>query len=195
MGTHSAVDPRSRRPPSRGRDAGAEQDRIRHGREQVRASRRAATGEVDLNDLVAEIAASLHVAGPAHQPFATGELPRLRGGRPLLRRVLTDLMRNALEYACAEEPRVLISAARSGRAWEIRIDDNGDGLSAAGRERALETLHRGSGPRGNGAGRGLAPCRRNIESLGGTVDAVSGPLGGCRMRLTLPDESSAASRE
>lgn len=151
--------------------------------------------DVDLNDLVAEIAESLPAADPASEAFDTGSLPRVRGVRSQLRLVLANLIRNALEYACADEPRVLISAARRGRAWEIRVDDNGAGIPADERERVFEMFYRSPGRSGAGAGLGLAICRRSIESLGGTIAADSAPLGGCRVRFTLPDEPLDPSRE
>lgn len=189
------LDEAGRRQVERIRGAVSEVDGILRGLlEYASATHGAQIGDVDLNDLVAEIAESLPAA-PASEVFATGDLPRVRGVRSQLRLVLANLMRNALEYACADEPRVRISAVRNDRAWEIRVDDNGDGIPADERERIFEMFYRGPGQRGAGAGLGLAICRRSVESLGGTIAAEAGPLGGCRMRFTVPDEPVDSSCE
>lgn len=156
--------------------------------EYASATREAPAEVVDLKALAAEVAESLP---PEIDPSVVeiGDLPEVRGVRSQLRLVMQNLLRNAVAYADPEGPVIHVDAEHTGRAWEIRVQDNGAGMPAEDCERAFEMFRRGSQARGNGSGLGLAICRRVIEGLGGRIEADAGSLGGCRVRFTVPDES------
>ncbi|HEY6839136.1 MAG TPA: ATP-binding protein, partial [Geobacteraceae bacterium] len=58
----------------------------------------------------------------------------------------------------------------------------------------FERLYRVEGSRSRetgGAGLGLAICRNIVEAHGGGIEALPSPLGGVRIRITLPLEVAA----
>lgn len=140
--------------------------------------------DVDLAKLVGEVSARLRVDDGVLRVEA---LPVVRGVRSRLRLLLHSLLCNALVYADSENPVIRVAAARSGRAWEVCVEDNGAGIPAEECERVFEPFRRGSGRKAAGSGLGLAICQRIVEERGGSIEAGPGSLGGCRVSFTLPD--------
>lgn len=171
------------------RNAVSEVDRIIHGLlEYASATHDEESEEVDLAVLVAEVIESLRDAGVDPGTITVEALPRVRSGRSPLRLVVQNLLENAVRYAREDEPRVRVDAVRRERAWEVRVEDNGEGIAPEDRARVFEMFHRGPESRGDGAGLGLAICRRIVEGRGGRIEADTGPMGGCRVCFTLPDD-------
>jgi signal transduction histidine kinase len=104
-----------------------------------------------------------------------------------LRRALDNLVQNALRH-CASE--VTITAARRAGWGEVRVADDGPGVPAADRERIFRPGERGSAPRGDGRGLGLAIARELAAGHGGrlTLDPVGR---GATFRLALPLREAA----
>ena len=90
--------------------------------------------------------------------------------------VLDNLLANALEAA----PRgsVVAVSVQAGPQWvELRVRDEGPGLTADERARAFDRFWRGR-KGGGGSGLGLAIVRRLVEADGGEVELVDAPGGG-----------------
>ncbi|MFZ1814748.1 MAG: ATP-binding protein [Rhizobiaceae bacterium] len=93
--------------------------------------------------------------------------------RDLLLDCLGNLADNSLRHGARQ---VTISARPAGRMAEIRVHDDGEGISPANRKRVFDpyfTTRRASG----GTGMGLGITRALIENCGGTIeldDSVSG---------------------
>jgi signal transduction histidine kinase len=84
-----------------------------------------------------------------------------------LRQVLDNLIENALEASPAGGTVTL--SARSAPPWvEIRVRDEGPGMSDDERRRAFDRFWRARA--GEGSGLGLAIVRRLVEADGGTVE-------------------------
>jgi CheY-like chemotaxis protein len=108
----------------------------------------------------------------------------IAGPRTFFSRAIGNLLRNAARHA-REEIRVTASPVRGGSWVEIRIEDDGEGVSDALRPRLFEPFVSGSEV---GTGLGLSFARWGIEGLGGTLaldDERSG-LGGASFRASLP---------
>lgn len=106
----------------------------------------------------------------------------------LLRRVVTNLVDNALRASPESEPVEIATAARGGVA-EIAVRDHGPGVPKGERERIFEPFYRPDPSRSRqsgGAGLGLAIARRIVERHGGTLTADAASGGGARFLLTLP---------
>jgi two-component system CheB/CheR fusion protein len=101
----------------------------------------------------------------------------------LLRRVLQNLIGNAIVHRGPQPPRILVgSRTLSESAVELRVDDNGPGVAADVRERIFEPFeHRD----GQGTGLGLAIVRRIVEAHGGRVRVEDAPGGGASFCFTL----------
>ena len=116
--------------------------------------------------------------------------------------VVTNLMTNAIRYGRAGgvirvETRDLRRPAEDGSQWvEIAVEDDGEGIPAADRERLFEPFVRGAGSaESSGLGIGLALCRRIVEAHGGRIRVDRGALGGARFVFELPRLGSAEGKD
>jgi len=98
----------------------------------------------------------------------------------LLERVLTNLVRNADE---AGATRVVLRASVQGKTVSLEVEDDGPGFSDVMRARLFEPL---ATNKSSGTGLGLALCRLLVRAHGGTIEALSGTLGGALVRIVLP---------
>jgi signal transduction histidine kinase len=150
--------------------------------------------DVDLHALAAEVlelnaawAAELgvlaHLGGP--QLF-------VRGDRSELRRVLINLVSNALE-AMPQGGELDVRLARletpAGARVALEIADTGVGLSETARERLFEPYFT---TRSHGTGLGLAISHRVVEELGGSITLEPrADARGTRARVILPERGAA----
>jgi signal transduction histidine kinase len=107
------------------------------------------------------------------------------GDRLALRRVLANIVDNALKYGRAAHVR---TALRS-QAIVVSVDDEGPGIPERAHRAILEPFNRLEGSRSRatgGAGLGLAVVRSLVEAHGGTIELASTPGGGARVSVALP---------
>jgi len=74
---------------------------------------------------------------------------------------------------------------KAGGAVEIRVEDEGPGLTPEERARAFDRFWRGH-PGGGGSGLGLAIARRLVETDGGEITLAAADGGGLVARVLLP---------
>jgi light-regulated signal transduction histidine kinase (bacteriophytochrome) len=101
--------------------------------------------------------------------------------------LLTNLIGNALKFRSAAPPRVQVTARRTDRFWEFRVDDNGIGIDAAYFDRIFvifQRLHAREDYPGTGVG--LAICKKIVERHGGRMWVASTPGTGSTFFFTLP---------
>ena len=93
----------------------------------------------------------------------------------LLRQALTNLVENAVKYRRPEAPpEVEISGATIDGEYELRVSDNGAGMSADEAERIFEPLYRSPRVMGlPGTGLGLSIVNRIVEASGGEISVQS----------------------
>ena len=105
-----------------------------------------------------------------------------RGEEQDLQEILGNLLDNACKWAAR---RVLVSIAVLDDELLITLDDDGPGIAAGERERVL---HRGerADEQVPGSGLGLAIVVDLARLYGGRVELAASPLGGLRVRLSLP---------
>jgi signal transduction histidine kinase len=125
---------------------------------------------------------SLERAGAA---LEVGELPEVEVDPRQLRRVLQNLLGNAVKYRSAAPPRVEFSAFRDSQEWVLTMRDNGLGVDPDNASRIFDMFARDSRET-DGAGIGLAVCRRIVEAHGGRIWAEAPEGGGSAFRFTLP---------
>jgi len=103
-----------------------------------------------------------------------------------LRRVLTNLIDNAIKYGGSAE----VASCRSGEGvLSITIADRGPGIPDAELENVLQPFHRLEGSRSRdtgGAGLGLAIALQLMRSIGGDLRLANREGGGLVARVTLP---------
>jgi len=103
-----------------------------------------------------------------------------------LRRAVDNLLANAHRHARAV---VRARAAADGDHGVLIVEDDGDGVPAADRERVFERWTRLDDARSRdsgGAGLGLAIARSVVQGAGGRLTVGDSPLGGARFELRLP---------
>jgi signal transduction histidine kinase len=129
----------------------------------------------DLRPMLDADGATLQAAG----------LPEVHGDPQQLRRVLQNLVSNAVRFRGEEPPRVDVSALRGSQEWIVTVRDNGVGVAPEQASRIFGMFSRADA-RIEGTGIGLAVCRRIVEAHGGRIWVEPNPGGGSAFRFTLP---------
>jgi len=154
----------------------------------------AATQDLDVGELVREVAVRLPAAGTELRLELDGGV-RVRGDPEALGRVVQNLLDNALRYA---ERQVEVSVRAEGGLAVLAVADDGPGIPAADRDRVFERFTRLDDARGRdlgGAGLGLAIAREIVRAHGGEVTAEAAAPGegaagegapGARLVVRLP---------
>ena len=118
----------------------------------------------------------------------------VRSDRILLRRILQNILSNALRYT--RSGGVLVAARR--RAGKVRVDivDTGSGIAEEQREAVFEEFHRGAADAalaGGGLGLGLSIVRRMAGALGHAVSFSSRVGRGTVFHVEVPLSAAVAS--
>jgi len=128
------------------------------------------------------------------------DLP-MSGDEALLRRLLLNLLDNAIKYT-PTGGRITVTTRAEGDSYVVDVEDTGTGVPSTVRERVFDRFYRGgrdaadAGQRAaqlvSGAGLGLAIARWIAEAHRGTLTLARSDASGSDFRLTLP--ASAAGR-
>jgi len=110
-----------------------------------------------------------------------------------IERVLTNLLTNAAKYS-KPGTRIAVAAVSAGDEVEIRVQDEGAGISAEDLERVFERFYQVEGQGGSrrGMGVGLTIVRHYVELMGGRVRVESAPGRGSTFSFTLPRAATDA---
>lgn len=107
----------------------------------------------------------------------------------LLRRVLDNLLTNAVKYSPAGGP-IALEVDRVGERLTFRVSDHGIGISKKDQAHLGELFHRGENTGAiDGSGLGLAIARKAIETQGGSFEVESEVGVGTTVTVTIPDEA------
>jgi len=139
---------------------------------------------VDLLALAAEEAARTGAA-------ASGEPIEIDGDPRLLRRMVRNLLENAVKHG-APPVEIVVARSPSGRP-AITVRDRGPGIAEAERDRLFEPFHRPAG-RGEAAGSwglGLSLVRQIAVRHGGNVRCEARPGGGSAFVVELAEGAGA----
>ena len=145
----------------------------------------AVTSAVDLDALVLEEAARARNAGDTVIDTAHVSAGPVRANASELRRVVRNLLDNALTHA---ESRVELRVGVVEGEVVLDVVDDGPGVPVADQELVFERFHHGDPARTRGApgtGLGLAIARSLAERAGGRLALVPGGPG-AHFRMTVP---------
>jgi signal transduction histidine kinase len=141
---------------------------------------------VALGRLMGEVAEDLRPSlESAGAMLEVGELPEVEVDPRQLRRVLQNLLANAVKYRGEAPLRVELTALRDSQEWVVTMRDNGLGVDPDKATRIFDMFARASDGT-DGVGIGLAVCRRIVEAHGGRIWAEAPEGGGSAFRFTLP---------
>jgi len=118
------------------------------------------------------------------------DLPQVWVDAEMIKRVLINLLENAVKYSPSESQIILGSQVNDEHVL-IWVQDNGSGIPEADQNRIFDKftrLHSQNGPRGFGLG--LAYCRLAVEANGGRIWVENNPGGGSCFKLTMPIEAT-----
>lgn len=146
--------------------------------------------ELYLADLAADAARAVRTLaarkGITVTVDADGDLP-FRGDEGLLRRLVLNLLDNAIKYTPAGGQVTVTAAARDGHSV-LEVADTGPGIPAEARAHIFDRffrVERGSGASA-GAGLGLSIARWIAEAHGGRLELTRSDEGGSTFTVTLP---------
>lgn len=106
----------------------------------------------------------------------------------LLRRVLSNILNNALKYGPANS-EVLCTVHERPTTWAVSIHDAGPGISAENQAllfKPFQRVHLQSHPNVKGMGLGLTFVATVVHRHGGTIEIDSGKGQGCTFTVVLP---------
>lgn len=170
-------------------------------------------GVIEAERTAVDICALLNEVGDSFAAEAEERRLQLRvrvpAGRPLyaetdptlLRRILQNLVGNALKFTPQGDVSLQARAGRGPQTIEIRVADTGIGIPTEAQERVFEEFYQVGNParnRSRGLGLGLSIVRRLAALLGTQVEVSSTPGQGSAFWFTLPaipDPSRSATTE
>jgi signal transduction histidine kinase len=145
--------------------------------------------DVDLGSALADGLDNLSEAIAESGAVVThGELPVVRGERPLLVQLFQNLVGNAVKFRDPSRPATVhVDARRVGDSWELECRDNGIGIDAQYAERVsviFQRLHAKDDYEGTGIG--LSLCKKIVEFHGGRIWIEQPDGEGTSIHWTLP---------
>ncbi|MBC7545129.1 MAG: HAMP domain-containing histidine kinase, partial [Candidatus Sericytochromatia bacterium] len=114
-------------------------------------------------------------------------VPAIGADAPLLRRVIENLISNAVKFT--ESGRVRLSAEAEGDQVRVIVSDTGPGIPAGDLDRIFDRYYqigRRRRTRHGGFGLGLAFCRQAVTAMGGRIGVASQEGHGSQFWFTVP---------
>ncbi len=145
-------------------------------------------GEVDLSELVRDVADRLRARADQAGSEMLIEVPAIRGRWDRLRidQVVTNLLLNALKYGRGRP--VKVAAGEDGPVVRLEVHDQGIGVASEDMQRIWGKFERAVPAHYGGLGLGLFIARQIVEAHHGHVSVESVPGVGSMFRVLLPRE-------
>jgi signal transduction histidine kinase len=116
------------------------------------------------------------------------DLPRMMADRDRIVQVLSNILRNAINYS-PRDSRIAIAARRTDGVVETRVTDQGIGVPADSLERIFDRFYQvdpSTTRKVGGVGLGLYICKGIVEAHGGRIWAESAEGKGTTIVFQLP---------
>ena len=151
-----------------------------------------AVGLVSLGDLVSHVTSGMqaHLVERENGIDAAvpAELPPLWADEEIVRRILVNIVSNAITFS-PRGGRIAIVASAQSHCVRVEVADQGPGIPAEFRERIFEKFgqieNRQEGSKYS-TGLGLAFCKIAVEAHGGEIGVEGSPGQGSRFWFTIP---------
>ena len=145
----------------------------------------------DLNALITDVVRGAE--GREHVELATDltNVPPVHGDPVAFRRILENLLANAIDSLQSKPGRITVSTQVTARAGEpstvrVTVADTGRGMSVDEARRIFEDFYT---TKEGGTGLGLSIVRRLLMDLNGTIDVDTAPGRGTRFVIEIPIRS------
>lgn len=135
--------------------------------------------------LVEQTLAELGERGRDVQVYLPDDLPVIVADAGHVRRILVNLLENAVAVSPRGAP-VCVAGVATSNALELHVNDRGPGVAEGELGEIFEPFRRGSGVRHDGAGLGLAIARGFTEANGGSIRVENRSGGGACFVVALP---------
>jgi signal transduction histidine kinase len=147
--------------------------------------------DVDLAALAASVAADAAGRAPGVRLIGiqAGAGPVIRADRNRIRKVLANVIDNALKYSPAGARPVEVRIEQGPGEATVRIEDHGSGIPEAELPKIFEPFYRVDPSRSRetgGYGLGLSLCKRIMEAHGGSIAIASREGEGTEVALAFP---------
>jgi two-component system, OmpR family, sensor histidine kinase KdpD len=141
----------------------------------------------DVGELVAQAVAHVPAAGKSVEVRVPADLPAVLVDEVYVAQVLVNLLENAVRYG-GRSIQVRARSLEGGRAVELSVQDDGDGVPASALAHLFEKFYqvpREVVPGRRGMGIGLTVVAGLVGAMGGSVKAGRGELGGLSVAFRL----------
>lgn len=141
-----------------------------------------------ISDTLESLQSQARQKGQSLEGEIQGELPEIAFDSHQIQRVLNNLVGNAIRYTAPGGTIRLLAQHKDGRVV-VRVQDNGEGISAADQAKIFEPFYRGERSRGRehgGTGLGLAIAQRLVEAHQGRIWVESQEGKGSTFIFELP---------
>ncbi len=157
--------------------------------ERLRGGRGVNPARQDLVPILRDIGESFYNRPPGVRVASTSQEIPVDIDAEKLRRVLRNLVENAVKYSLADSRAVEVSATQNGDRVIIRITDDGPGIPDRDIPSLFEPFFRVDRSRSKktgGYGLGLSISKRIVEAHGGTIAVANNDRRGASFVVTLP---------
>ncbi len=156
----------------------------------VRADRlQLATEVLELGLIIDEVIAGLN-AGERERVIFEGcrDIPRVKGDAVRIKRILNNLISNALKYSPKDRPVTVSAAPTEDEEVLVAVHDRGIGIPGHQKRDLFKLFGRLDTGRAyaDGTGLGLVVCQRLCEAMGGRIWVESEEGSGSSFFFTLP---------
>lgn len=105
----------------------------------------------------------------------------------LLKIIIENLLENAINFCCTNNPIISISARQESDRFIFQIEDNGQGIDPAYKERIFDMYYRASlDSKGNGLG--LYIVKKAVDKLNGNIRVESVVSKGTGFQIDIPSQ-------
>jgi two-component system OmpR family sensor kinase len=143
---------------------------------------------VDMSELLNEVVETVEpLISAKHLTLDASSREQLviNGNRDHLRRLIVNLLDNAIKFA-PQGGRIAATLDRNGDRATLRVADNGPGIAQADLPFIFERFFRGAGQNTPGNGLGLSLCKEIVRLHQGEIAVHNNPGGGCAFVVALP---------
>ncbi len=137
----------------------------------------------DINAVVGDVIRAAGNSRGSLRAEVTPDLPTVSADRMVLRRIVENLVGNAVDTGGDVVVSTTRTARDGGRGVTVVVADTGPGMSREQLDRAFDGFYT---TKDGGTGLGLSIVRRLVLDLGGTLRVDTGPGEGTRVTVELP---------